>query len=132
MVEEEQKSRPRGKRRTSIEDELVVAQSKSWPLLGLDGDPVSLEEWMRLHLDEESFQVGYSAVEVAALHFEVSTVWLGVDHSGGARPLIYETMVLDSEGVSIFAVRYPDREAAAAGHEEAVAAVEAGRLAKLL
>jgi hypothetical protein len=116
------------KPRTSLEDELVLAESQSWPLLGLNGEPLSLEEWMRLHLDEASFRVAYTALEVAALHFEVSTVWLGVDHSGGAKPLIYETVVLDSDGRSVHVKRYPDRETALAGHQEAVDAVEAGRL----
>ncbi len=51
--------------------------------------------------------------------FEVSTVWLGVDHRFGdpGRPLIFETMVF-SEGnwSSLDCARYSSEEEALAGH----------------
>jgi hypothetical protein len=53
---------------------------------------------------------------------EVSTVWLGLDYSFGfglGTPLIYETMIFGGEhGGECW--RYPNRDAALAGHDQAV------------
>lgn len=59
----------------------------------------------------------------------VSTVFLGLDHNwGGGPPLVFETMVFGSEvgdELDQYQERYPTLESAMAGHERAVAAVQA-------
>jgi hypothetical protein len=54
----------------------------------------------------------------------ISTTWLGVDHNyykvGGGVVLIFETMVLDSEGKSECQQLYSSWEDAIKGHEMAV------------
>jgi hypothetical protein len=56
----------------------------------------------------------------------ISTVWLGLNHnfSGLGPPLIFETMLfgLDEE-VDEYQWRYSTKEAALAGHDQAVALV---------
>lgn len=50
--------------------------------------------------------------------FEVSTVWLGLDHSfgGWSEPLIFETMVFSGEGRELDCARYASEGEANAGH----------------
>ena len=53
----------------------------------------------------------------------VSTVWLGVDHNHfGGHPLLFETMVFESEDVwvDIYCERYSTWDEAIAGHEKAI------------
>ena len=50
----------------------------------------------------------------------ISTVFLGMDHSGGADPLLFETIIFkDREPIWIW--RYPTWEDAEKGHEQALA-----------
>ena len=52
---------------------------------------------------------------------EVSTVWIGLDYSfGRGAPLIYETMIFGGPHDER-QWRYPNRDAALAGHDQAVA-----------
>lgn len=83
-----------------------------------DGNPISMEQWLLLFADEEAKRVAWTDV---AEGVEVSTVWLGIDYSfGRGTPLIYETMIFggkhDQEQW-----RHPNRTAALAGHDQAVA-----------
>lgn len=50
---------------------------------------------------------------------EVSTVFLGIDHGFGGRPVLWETMIFG--GIhNHYQRRYISRKAAVAGHKEAV------------
>lgn len=51
---------------------------------------------------------------------EVSTVFLGIDHSfGGEEPLLFETMIFGNSKLSGYQERYSTWEEAEAGHEKA-------------
>jgi hypothetical protein len=55
------------------------------------GQPMEMMEWVRAFEDIDDRVVDFT---LAADGGEVSTVWLGLDHSFGAGPpLIFETMV---------------------------------------
>lgn len=60
-----------------------------------------------------------------AKSFDVSTVWLGLDHSfGGGIPLIFETMVFaEGDSMDLDCRRYATEEQARGGHVETVAVV---------
>lgn len=63
--------------------------------------------------------------------YEVSTVFLGLDHSFGLGPrLLFETMVFPKHGQSghEWMDRYPTWDAAAKGHADVVARLRAGAL----
>ena len=82
-----------------------------------DGNEIPYEEWVELFFHSDR-HVACSAV---GDHVEVSTVFMGLDYSfGTGTPLIYETMIFggphDEE-----CWRTPNREAALAAHDQAVA-----------
>lgn len=53
--------------------------------------------------------------------FDVSTVFLGIDHSfGQGPPLLYETMIFGSGMDGEYQERYPTKMKALSGHERAV------------
>ena len=93
-----------------------------------DGNPITIEEWDRLFHDFERRQVAYT--ELGAV--SVSTVWLGLDHrlpppiEEPGPPLIFETMIFtgnDDDELDHSTWRYPNKDAALAGHDQAVALV---------
>jgi hypothetical protein len=84
-----------------------------------DGNPISIFEWAELFAQWPERRVSQTDVG----DIEVSTVWLGLDYSFGMGvPLIYETMVFggDLDGDSW---RWPNRDAALAGHDQIVETV---------
>lgn len=87
---------------------------------GMDGQPISMEEWDRLCQTDQKF---VSRTDLPGGVF-VSTVLLGVDHSFGfgTRPVIFETMVFESienmEGLDC--QRYCTKTEAELGHEAMV------------
>ena len=85
-----------------------------------DGSPLDLAEWARRFEDTDYRRVDRTVLPNG---YEVSTVWLGVDHNwGGVRPHIFETMVFP-EGPSnqeAWQERYATLEEAKAGHRAAV------------
>lgn len=92
-------------------------------VLNANGDPEPCEdrmEWARWFETSDNARI----VQKDTLgDVEVSTVFLGLDHSfGGPVPLLYETLVFggpfDGDGE-----RYPDREQALVGHKAWVAKV---------
>ena len=91
----------------------------SSPYYGLDGEPIGRWEWCALLADADAKRIAWTDLPGGV---EVSTVWLGLDHSFGlgGPPLIFETMIFggphDQEQW-----RYPNRDAALAGHDQAVA-----------
>ena len=80
------------------------------------GQPMTMEEWSRAYSDMEYKRVALTKLPDGK---EVSTVWLGLDHSfGGALPLFFETMVFpgDGTGRDLDAARYSSEEEARVGH----------------
>lgn len=64
--------------------------------------------------------------------YDVSTVFLGVDHGfGGGPPLLFETMVFDDTAeeryADLYCERYSTKAEAQAGHDRVVAALQAGK-----
>ena len=76
------------------------------------GQPITLAEADRLLSDADYRRVARTAVG----DDEVSTVWLGVDHSFGlgGPPILFETMVFPACDVC---ERYATEDEARAGHE---------------
>jgi hypothetical protein len=86
-----------------------------------DGNPIGAWEWARLFDGDTVLARTYVGDGV-----EVSTVWLGLDYSFGiGTPLIYETMIFGGPHDEI-QWRYPNRDAALAGHDQAVALARDG------
>lgn len=57
--------------------------------------------------------------------YEVSTVWLGLDHSYGGAPIIFETMVFgNAHPLDQHQVRYATEAEALAGHAKMVTRCE--------
>ena len=97
----------------------------------IDGIPISIKEWGRLHADEKYVRVAVTTIMDGAdpaVVWEVSTVWLGLDHSfdDHGPPLIFETMVF-GEGSSTdeACVRYSTLFDAKLGHHAMAATVAA-------
>lgn len=90
------------------------------------GDLISFEEWAASLADLDAKRVGLDVVDGV----EVSTVWLGIDHSFGVgEPLIFETMLFcdDVDDSRHYAcTRYSTEAQARRGHEDAVNAVVHG------
>ena len=84
-----------------------------------DGNPIGLFEWCGLFEDYAGRLVAFDRLPDGV---EVSTVWLGLDYNFGLTgpPLIYETMIFGGAHDE-HQWRYPNREAALAGHDQAVA-----------
>lgn len=87
---------------------------------GLDGQPITRDQWSVLWGDREARRIAFTEIG----DVEVSTVWLGLDHRflGEGPPLIFETMVFGGE-FDGYVERYATRDAALAGHDQALAAV---------
>lgn len=85
------------------------------------GRPITREEWARLFDDER--HVGDDNVDGV----DVSTVWLGLDHSFGLQgaPLIFETMIFGGE-FDQWQWRWHTERDAREAHRQIVAALAAG------
>ena len=85
------------------------------------GKPISQDEWFARFNDKRI------AKTTIVDGVDVSTVWLGLDHSwGDGPPLIFETMVFGGEHDQD-CWRYSTEEQAKAGHERVVSALREGR-----
>jgi len=87
-----------------------------------DGKPLTnTEAWGELFYDREYQRVARDVLPNGML---VSTVWLGIDHnfSGHGPPIIFETMVFESEDnlTDIDMDRYATEAEALFGHQEYV------------
>ena len=86
------------------------------------GQPMELLEWAR-DREARDNHVGNDTIDGQ----QVSTVWLGSDHSfGEGPPLIFETMIFGGPHDQ-YCDRYSTEEAAVAGHARTVAAIREGR-----
>ena len=85
-----------------------------------DGEPIEALEWSVLFADFEGRRVAVTEIG----DVRVSTVWLGLNYCFllGGTPLIYESMVFGGE-FDEHCQRYPNRDAALAGHDQLVAMV---------
>jgi hypothetical protein len=85
------------------------------------GRPITARQFAETH----SAQMRVALTKVGA--YEVSTVWLGIDHNHwGGRPILFETMVF-AEGSTMdhHCDRYHTEAEAIAGHENVVGMVRA-------
>jgi hypothetical protein len=82
------------------------------------GDPLDLDEWVRLHADKDYVVVGRDTLSYGGGEILVSTVWLGINHNWiGGRPLIFETMVFGAPWDEYEEMhRYSTEEEARLGH----------------
>ena len=95
----------------------------------IDGQPIGMMTWAKLQ-NPTYKRVAEDTIEVDGKSYWVSTVWMGLDHSfslGDHPPIIFETMVFLTEGVSkpawdggdwsdLAMDRYATKEEALAGH----------------
>lgn len=93
-----------------------------------DGIPITIEEWGRLNADRDYSQIDRTKILDGvnpSSAFDVSTVWLGLDHGGGSgAPVIFETMVFaEGSSMDVECRRYCTEAEAVAGHVEMVAYV---------
>lgn len=93
------------------------------------GQPIDVQTANRLLGDVTYRRIAKTNIKSAsdpAIDWDVSTVWLGVDHSfSDGPPIIFETMVFGSGDGDQYMQRYATEEAARAGHAETVAIVAA-------
>ena len=89
-----------------------------------NGVPISFERWMELTRDFSNKRVLRTLITDAAdpdVSFDVSTVWLGLDHGfGRGAPLIFETMVFGDDSDELATSRYATEADAHTGHHELV------------
>lgn len=85
-----------------------------------NGMPMSMADWVIAVEDIKYKRIG----RYENCMFAVSTVWLGIDHGIGDKPVIFETMVFPRAGKSVlsevYCQRYTSLEDAKIGHEKAV------------
>lgn len=62
-------------------------------------------------------------------HYRVSTVFLVSDHSHsiGGRPILFETMIFDSNGSDMYCQRYSTWDEAVEGHKKAIEIAKSGK-----
>jgi hypothetical protein len=107
-----------------------------WPVaprgyyLAPDGSELTTEEWMGLfqaRRDDMSNDSWWRRRTEISGEIEVSTVWLGLNHSFGlGRPLYWETMIFGGEHDQE-QWRYSSRQSALDDHERIVRALRGGR-----
>lgn len=95
-----------------------------------NGDEITMEQYLPLFADRT-----YKIVEQTTVGpYQVSTVWLGLDHSFGdfSKPMIFETMVFTSDSwegrdplLDLECRRYSTEEEARTGHAEYVTLLQA-------
>lgn len=92
-----------------------------------DGVPIDTQSWGELVADKKYQRVLRTTVADAAdpaKAYDVSTVWLGIDHNWGRGvPLIFETMVFGTGSEDMIADRYSTEELARGGHNAMVVSI---------
>lgn len=93
------------------------------------GQPMDTATVNRLLGDMEYKRIAKTNIKSAsdpAIDWDVSTVWLGLDHSfGDGPPIIFETMVFGDGDGDQYMQRYATEEQARAGHAETVSLIAA-------
>lgn len=82
------------------------------------GRPISVEQWSALLASPDRI-----VEQTRVFDYEVSTVWLGLDHGGGEIPVIFETMVWDTspDQAGYLIMRWVSWEQAQQAHDQIVA-----------
>lgn len=95
----------------------------------MEGERISMKEWFKLRLEDPYYR---RVAQTDVGDYAVSTVLLGTDHnlSGEGPPIIFETMIFDSDGHGVWLDRYPNKVAALAGHDQAVSMVRDGKVSE--
>jgi hypothetical protein len=100
-----------------------------------NGNEISMEHWGKLFTDKSYQRVALDIVD----QYEVSTVWLGLDHSfGGDVPMIFESMIFAADhkahnvGHDLYCDRYSTLLEAQIGHAYILAKLREGGLDALL
>ena len=86
-------------------------------ILNAHGEPVhepDLERWAHWMADPHARRVAWTVVG----DWTVSTVFLGISHSFGLPPVLWETMVFGPEPWSGASWRYTSHDAALAEHDQ--------------
>ena len=101
-------------------DSIKAFSGCSLPVYDRKGKRISFDRWAELHREEEYLRVDFTRLPGG---LEVSTVWLGMDHSWVQKePIIFETMVFgDTAYLNNDCRRYSTEDEAFAGHAEMVA-----------
>jgi hypothetical protein len=90
--------------------------------IGLTRDADILKEWV------DAWSVNRVVAQTVVGPMRVSTVFLVIDHNQSldpdALPLVFETMIFDSDGDDRYQERYSTWNEAEAGHAKAVALAE--------
>jgi hypothetical protein len=74
----------------------------------------TLETWGTMYENPEFKRVAFDEVD----GLDISTVFLGIDHNHfGGLPILFETMVFDKQGDTLFQDRYHTWDEAVKGHE---------------
>jgi hypothetical protein len=82
--------------------------------LDRNGQPLEMMEAAKLLQDVEYKRIAW---DVLADETQISTVWLGLDHGFGGRPLIFETMVFPpNSSLDLDCERYETEREALIGH----------------
>jgi hypothetical protein len=93
----------------------------------IDGNPLTTLDWVVLLESRDMTEYGVIGNTYIG-DVRVSTIWLGLNHNfGDGPPLIFETMIFglpDEDEVGEYQWRYSTKEAALAGHDQAVALVK--------
>lgn len=118
---------------TIMPGETVPARSKVYSAYGPDGefltdDPIAaaliMADW-----EQRKDQQFLASLVYEGKYFEVSTVWLALNHNyGGGPPLVWETMAQSDDWLN-FQLRYCTRAAALNGHLAIVTALLRGGMA---
>lgn len=89
----------------------------------IHGKPMEMPDWAKCREVGGDWERVKQSTKVSA-ETDVSTVWLGLDHSFGVGPpLIFETMVFGGN-LDQYQYRYATLEQARTGHDEAVQKVK--------
>lgn len=92
----------------------------------IDGKPITLEQWGALRSQDGD----YRRIAIDQVRgYEVSTVWLGLDHSmpWDTEPQIFETMVFGEGPWEDYCMRWSTRSQAELGHLMVVSSIDAGQ-----
>jgi len=79
--------------------------------------PCGVEEWCKIFDDKESRRVAYTQID----GYEVSTVFLGVDHNHfGGTPILFETMIFGPGDAEEYQTRCSTWQEAVDMHSKAI------------